>query len=110
MEIGQQNIDGSEAVRWINKESRLARLRFNLPLFRADVRRQSIATRRCFQHSDDRCADSENALRIVDFICDFWRNGEAFGMHSMLGNLLRAHRQKCSLSHVKSYERVRDFV
>ena len=49
-------------------------------------------------------------LRLVDLVCGLWRNGEVLGMHAMLRDVLRSHRQKCPRAYVQSHECVRNFT
>src|SRR4030095_17065618 len=61
---------------------------------------------RSFQDTNDGCPNGYNSLSVVDLICCFLRNGETLRMHSMLGDVLRAHWEKCSRSDMQRYERV----
>src|SRR5204863_6824835 len=96
MEIRQQYINRSEIIRWINENVGHAFLRMNFST-RTSCRFQGAD--RCRSHGDD-------SARVIDLACGFHRNGKTLRVHAMLRYALRAHREKCSRSHMQGDERV----
>src|SRR6516165_7734965 len=71
---------------------------------------ESSFERRCFENPHCCRSDSYNSPCFVDFVCGFLRNGETLHMHSMLGDVIRAHWEKCSRCYMQRHERVRNLM
>ena len=100
MEIRKQNVDSSEIIRRINEEAGRAFLRENL----------SVCAACRFQRAHRGRSNRDDPMRVANLARSLWRNREALRVHAMLGDLFRAHQQKCPRAHMQRHECVLNFT
>src|SRR5215470_15741060 len=100
MKIRQQNIDASEPVWRVDKNVRGTLLSDKLSVFKPGR----------FQYTHHSRSNGHDLLGLVDPFCSRKRNGKTLRVHSMLSNVLCAHRQERAGPNMQRHERVRDFT